>query len=162
MALRTIREMGDPCLRKVCKEVREITDKTRELIRDMHETMDDANGVGLAAPQIGILKRILVLNVYDQRFSMVNPEIVEADGKQCDYEGCLSVPGKSGMVERALHVKVRYLDENGEERELDAQGLLARAVQHEIDHLNGILYVDKLEGKLYDNSELYEEMYEDD
>lgn len=153
MAIRQIRTMGDPILNKKCKEVKEVSEKTLELIDDMFETMRDANGVGLAAPQIGILKRIVVIEV-DEEFVLINPVILETDGEQVGYEGCLSVPGKSGIVRRPDYVKVRAFDENMQEFELEAEGLLARAICHECEHLDGELYVDKVEGRLYDNEEL--------
>lgn len=154
MALRNIRELGDPCLRKICKEVKSMNLRTKILIDDMLDTMYEANGVGLAAPQVGILKRIVVIDCGDGPIVMINPEVVSRDGVQCDYEGCLSVPGKSGKVTRANHVVVRALNEDMEEFELEGEGLLARAILHECDHLDGIVYVDKVEGRLYDNEEL--------
>lgn len=157
MAIRQIRTMGDPILNKKCKEVKEVSEKTLELIDDMFETMRDANGVGLAAPQIGILKRIVVIEV-DEEFVLINPVILETDGEQVGYEGCLSVPGKSGIVRRPDYVKVRAFDENMQEFELEAEGLLARAICHECEHLDGELYVDKVEGRLYNNEEIEEMM----
>ncbi len=162
MAIRNIRELGDTSLRKVCKPVKEVNHRTKVLIDDMFDTMYEANGVGLAAPQVGILKRIFVIDCGDEEgnsvpYVFINPEIVEKDGEQTDYEGCLSVPGKSGMVSRAMTVKVRAMNEQMEPFELEAEGLLARCIQHENDHLDGVVYVDKVEGRLYDNSELYGE-----
>lgn len=157
MAIRQIRTMGDPILNKKCKEVKEVSEKILELIDDMFETMRDANGVGLAAPQIGILKRIVVIEV-DEEFVLINPVILETDGEQVGYEGCLSVPGKSGIVRRPDYVKVRAFDENMQEFELEAEGLLARAICHECEHLDGELYVDKVEGRLYNNEEIEEMM----
>ena len=121
--------------------------------------MYEANGVGLAAPQVGILKRIFVIDCGDEEgnsvpYVFINPEIIDRDGSQTDYEGCLSVPGKSGKVTRANYVKVKAFDENMEEFELEAEGLLARCILHENDHLDGIIYVDKVEGRLYNNEEL--------
>ena len=138
-----------------------MTPKIKELIDDMLDTMYEANGVGLAAPQVGILKRIFVVDCGDEEgnsvpYVFINPEIIDRAGIQAGYEGCLSVPGKSGMVTRANNVKVKALDENMEEFELEAEGLLARCILHENDHLDGVMYVDKVEGKLYDNEELYE------
>ena len=161
MALRTIRIQGDPVLTKKCREITEMTPKIKELIDDMLDTMYEANGVGLAAPQVGILKRIFVVDCGDEEgnsvpYVFINPEIIDRAGIQAGYEGCLSVPGKSGMVTRANNVKVKALDENMEEFELEAEGLLARCILHENDHLDGVMYVDKVEGKLYDNEELYE------
>ncbi|MCR5736394.1 MAG: peptide deformylase [Eubacterium sp.] len=162
MAIRNIRELGDASLRKICKPVKEVNSRTMDLIDDMFETMYEANGVGLAAPQVGILKRIFVIDCGDEEgnsvpYVFINPEIIDREGVQVDFEGCLSVPGKSGKVPRALKVTVRAFDENMEEFELEAEGLLARCIQHENDHLDGIVYVDKVEGEIYDNSELYGE-----
>ncbi len=151
MALRNIRTEGDPILGKKCKEVTEMTDRNRELIEDMIDTMYEANGVGLAAPQVGVLKRIVVIDVSEEGDSpivLINPVITEADGEQKGPEGCLSVPGKSGVVTRANHVKVKALDENMEPFELEGTKLLARAIQHELDHLEGVLYTSKVEGDL--------------
>ena len=161
MALRTIRELGDDILRKECKPLKEVTDRTKTLIEDMIETMYDANGVGLAAPQVGILKRVFVVDIGDENGDpdphvFVNPEILETSGEQEDFEGCLSVPGKSGVVIRPNYVKVRAYDENMEEFEMEAEGFMARAILHENDHLNGVVYVDKVSGKLYSNEELRE------
>ena len=144
MAIRNIRRIGDDVLRKKCKEVTEITSRELTLIRDMAETMYDADGVGLAAPQVGILKRIFVIDIGDEEGLMVflNPEILETSGSQIDDEGCLSVPGESCEVERPNYVKVKAFNEKGEEFILEAEGLLARAVLHENDHLDGVLYVD--------------------
>ncbi len=151
MALREVRKEGDPVLRKECRPLKEMNDRTRQLIDDMFETMYEANGVGLAAPQIGILKQIVVIDVgmeEPEPLVLINPEIVEAKGESTDYEGCLSVPGYQGQVSRAAEVKVRAFDENMEEFELEADGLLARCIQHETDHLHGVLYVDKVIGEL--------------
>lgn len=159
MAIRKIRFIGDPCLNKVCKPVQKITPSIETLIEDMFDTMYEARGVGLAAPQVGILKRIFVIDCGDEEgnsvpYVFINPEIIDRDGSQTDYEGCLSVPGKSGKVTRANYVKVKAFDENMEEFELEAEGLLARCILHENDHLDGIIYVDKVEGRLYNNEEL--------
>ena len=159
MAIRNIRELGEECLRKVCKPVKSVNRITKILIGDMFDTMYEANGVGLAAPQVGILKRIFVIDCGDEEgnsvpYVFINPEIIDRDGSQTDYEGCLSVPGKSGKVTRANYVKVKAFDENMEEFELEAEGLLARCILHENDHLDGIMYVDKVEGRLYNNEEL--------
>lgn len=149
MALRNIREMGDPCLTKVCKEVKEVTPRIRELIDDMFDTMYEAQGVGLAAPQVGILKRIVVIDVTgEDPLLLINPVIVERDGEQTGNEGCLSVPGKTGVVTRPNYVKVKAFDEEMNPFELEGEELLARAICHELDHLEGILYVDKVEGPL--------------
>ena len=160
MAIRNIREIGDPVLNKKCKEVNELTDRTRELIDDMFETMYDADGVGLAAPQIGVLKRIAVIDVSEEADSpiiIINPVIVETDGSQQGQEGCLSVPGKVGIVTRPEYVKVRAFNEDMEEVEYEANGLLARAFVHEIEHLDGKMYVDVTEGPLRDVEDIQEE-----
>ena len=148
MAIREIRVIGDEVLNKKCKEVKTMTERTQELINDMLETMYDDMGVGLAAPQVGVLKRIVVIDVGDGPIVLINPEIIETAGSQTGEEGCLSVPGKSGIVTRPEYVKVRALDENMEEYEMEGHGLLARAFCHEIDHLEGKLYVDLVEGEL--------------
>ncbi len=156
MALRNIREIGDEILTKQCKEVKEMTPRTRMLIEDMLDTMYEANGVGLAAPQVGILKRIVVIDVTgEDPYILINPRIVETDGEQVGQEGCLSVPGKSGQVTRPNYVKAEALDINMEPFVLEGTELLARAICHELDHLDGHLYVEKVEGDLmnvnYDN-----------
>ena len=150
MALRTIRKQGDPILTKKCRPIKEMTPKIRELIFDMMETMYDAYGVGLAAPQVGILKRLVVIDVGDGPIVLINPEIIESSGSQTGQEGCLSLPGKAGIVTRPDHVKVKALDENMEEFVLEGTGLLARAICHECDHLDGLMYVSKVEGELMD------------
>ncbi len=161
MATRNIRELGDDVLRKETKPVKDVTRRTKILIEDMFDTMYEANGVGLAAPQVGVLKQIFVVDVGDEEgnnvpYVFINPEIIEREGVQVDFEGCLSVPGKSGKVARAEKVKVKAFDKDMNEFELEAEGFLARAIQHEYDHLNGVVYVDKVEGRLYDNEELQE------
>ena len=151
MAIRTIREMGDPVLNKVCKEVTEVTPRIQDLIDDMFETMYDACGVGLAAPQVGILKRIVVIDTTgEDPIVLINPRIVETDGEQTGQEGCLSVPGKAGIVTRPNYVKVIAQDENMETFEIEGTELLARAFCHEIEHLDGHLYVERVEGDLMD------------
>ena len=151
MAIRNIREMGDSVLNKKCKEVTEMTDRTRELIDDMFDTMYDALGVGLAAPQVGILKRIVVVDVTgEDPILLINPVILETSGEQTGHEGCLSVPGKSGMVTRPNYVKVKAYDEDMKPFIIEGTELLARAFCHEIDHLDGHLYVEKVEGDLMD------------
>ena len=150
MAIRKIRELGDDVLTKQCKDVTKMTLRTKILINDMLDTMYEAMGVGLAAPQVGILKRIVVIDVGDGPIILINPEIVETSGEQTGEEGCLSVPGKSGVVTRPDHVKVKALNEDMEEIELEGEGLLARAFCHEIDHLNGKMYVELVEGELHD------------
>lgn len=156
MALRKIREMGDPVLNKKCREVTQITDNVKILIGDMLDTMYEAAGVGLAAPQVGILKRIVVIDVTsegDSPIVLINPKIVETSGSQTGEEGCLSVPGKAGIVTRPERVKVRAYDEQLNEFEIEGEGLLARAFCHEIDHLDGHLYVEKVEGPIHNVGE---------
>jgi len=150
MALREIRVEGDPVLTKVCKEVKEVTPRIKDLIDDMIETMYEANGVGLAAPQVGILKRIVVIDVGEGPIVMINPRIVAQDGEQTGDEGCLSVPGKAGCVTRPNYVMARFLNEEMVECEVEGEELLARAICHELDHLEGHLYVEKVEGGLHD------------
>lgn len=150
MALRQIRTEGDPVLNKKCREVTEVNDRIVELIDDMIETMYEANGVGLAAPQVGILKRIVVIDVGEGPIVMINPTIVETSGEQTGSEGCLSVPGKAGTVTRPNYVKARAFDENMEEYEIEGTELLARAIMHETDHLDGHLYTELVEGPLQD------------
>ena len=159
MSLRNIREMGDPVLEKRAKEITEVTPRIRALAADMLETMYDAGGVGLAAPQVGILRRIVVIDVteeQDEPYTMLNPEIIEQDGEQTGYEGCLSVPGKLGEVTRPNRVVVRYNDLDMNEWEMEAEEFLARAICHELDHLDGHMYVELVEGRLYTNEELDE------
>lgn len=156
MALRTIRTEGDAVLNKISKPIKEMTPKLLALIADMLDTMYDSNGVGLAAPQIGMLKRIVVIDVGDGPMVLINPEILEKDGEQTGDEGCLSVPGMAGQVTRPNYVKVKALDVNMEEVIYEGEGLLARAFCHEIDHLDGHLYTEFVEG------ELHEVVYEED
>ena len=146
MAIRNIRIEGDPILRKISKKVPQITDRIKVLLDDMAETMYVADGVGLAAPQVGILKRAIVVDPRDEEtglVKLVNPEIIEADGEQIGVEGCLSIPEFNGTVKRPEHVKVKYLDEDGNEKIWDAHGFPAVVLSHEIDHLDGILFRDK-------------------
>lgn len=162
MAIRKIREMGDPVLTKRCKEVTEITPRVQALIDDMFETLYEAEGVGLAAPQVGILKRIVVIDVTgEDPMLLINPKIMETSGEQEGYEGCLSVPGKSGKVTRPNYVKVLAYDENMKSFELEGTELLARAICHEMDHLDGHLYVEKVDGPLVDTADLMEEEEEE-
>jgi peptide deformylase len=144
MALRQIVKIGEPVLRKKSKVVKEINDRLIDLLDDMADTMYEADGVGLAAPQVGILKRVVVVDIGDGLIELINPEIIEAEGEYLDNEGCLSVPGESGDVLRPYRVKVRALNRFGETIEIEGEELLARAFCHEIDHLDGILYVDKV------------------
>ncbi|MBQ2879260.1 MAG: peptide deformylase [Anaerotignum sp.] len=143
MAIRTIRISTDEVLRKKCKEVKEITPNLITLLDDMADTMYEANGVGLAAPQVGILKRVVVIDIGEGLVELINPVILETSGSQTDDEGCLSVPGKYAPVERPNYVKVKYMDRNGDEYIIEGEELMARALCHEIDHLDGILYIDK-------------------
>ena len=160
MAVREIRTMGDEVLGKKCKDVTTMSPRTAVLIEDMIDTMYEANGVGLAAPQVGILKRLVVIDVGEGPLVLINPVILETSGEQTGDEGCLSVPGKAGQVTRPNYVKVKALNENMEEMIYEGEGLLARAFCHEIDHLDGHLYVEKVEGELHDvkyEEEEYEE-----
>ncbi|MDO4407434.1 MAG: peptide deformylase [Eubacteriales bacterium] len=164
MALRTIREMGDSVLEKKAKTIKDVTPRIRALAEDMLETMYESGGVGLAAPQVGILKRLVVIDITEERdepYTMLNPEIIEQDGEQTGYEGCLSVPGKLGVVTRPNRVVVRYNDLDMNEWEMEAEDFLARAICHELDHLDGHLYVEKVEGELRDAAELEKEMEEE-
>lgn len=147
MAIREIRKDGDPVLRKKSKTVEVVDDRIRELVKDMIDTMYEADGVGLAAPQIGILKRIFVVDVYDDTGVkvLINPEFIEMTGEQDEIEGCLSVPGVAGKVKRPEFVKIKGLDENGDEVVYEGDELLARAFCHEYDHLDGVLFTDKAE-----------------
>lgn len=145
MALRTVRLDGDEILRKRSREVEKIDEKILTLLDDMVDTMYDKDGIGLAAPQIGILKRLVVIQVDDENlYKMINPKITKTSGEDVDTEGCLSVPGRIGLVKRPLNVTVEYTDIEGNLQTLDAEGLLARCVCHELDHLDGILYIDKM------------------
>ena len=158
MAIRKVRVIGDEILGKVCKPVKEMTPRTRELIEDMFETMYEENGVGLAASQVGVLRQIVTIDVEDgNQYVLINPEILEISGEQTGYEGCLSVPGKTGIVTRPDHVRVRALNEEMEPYELVGEGLLARAICHECDHLKGKLYVSMVEGELKDTDAMDEE-----
>ena len=157
MALRTIRTIGDEVLNKPCKPVKEMTPRLKTLIEDMIETMYDADGVGLAAPQVGVLKRIVVIDVGEGPVVMINPRVLEVSGEQTGHEGCLSVPGKWGMVTRPNYAKVLACNEDMETVEIEGTELKARAMLHEIDHLEGMLYVDKVEGELHDVEQVDEE-----
>ena len=150
MATRKIRLDGDDVLRKVGKPIEKMTPRLQTLIDDMYETMYEANGVGLAAPQVGILKRIVVIDIGDDNaYTLINPKIIEADGEQTGEEGCLSLPGLQGTVTRPNHVICEAYDEDMQLRQIEGEGLLARAICHELDHLDGILYKDKVEDGLY-------------
>ena len=154
MAIRSIREIGDEVLKKTCKEVKEMTPRTRQLIDDMLDTMYEANGVGLAACQVGILKRIVVIDVTgEDPYVLVNPRMLESGGEQTGNEACLSVPGKTGVVTRPDYVKIMAYDSDLQPFELEATELLARAICHELEHLDGHLYVERVEGELMDMEE---------
>lgn len=158
MAIRNIREIGDPVLEKVCKEVTEVTPRIQELISDMYDTLYEANGVGLAASQVGVLKQIVVIDTTgEDPILLINPKVIETSGEQTGYEGCLSVPGKTATVTRPNYVKIVAYNENMEPFELEGTELLARAILHELDHLQGHLYVEKAEGPLQDVEEVEEE-----
>ena len=155
MAIRKIRELGDEVLTKKCKDVTKMTLRNRSLISDMLDTMYEAQGVGLAAPQVGILKKIVVIDIGDGPIVLINPEILEVSGEQTGEEACLSVPGKAGTVTRPNYVRLRTMTEDMEEIEMEGEDLLARAFCHEIDHLEGRMYVELVEGGLHDA--VYEE-----
>lgn len=144
MAIRQLRYEGDPILRKKSREITEINDRIIVLLDDMLETMYENEGVGLAAPQVGVLRKAIVIDIGEGPIKLTNPEIIEEDGEVIDVEGCLSVPDRSGKVKRPERVKVKYVDETGEEKIIEGTGLLAKALCHEIDHLHGILYIDKM------------------
>jgi peptide deformylase len=157
MAIRNIRMIGDSVLTKKSREVTEMTPRIKELIEDMFETMYEEMGVGLAAPQVGVLKRIVVIDVdRENPRAFINPVIIESSGEQIGEEGCLSVPNKYGQVKRPSYVKVRAFDENMKEFELEATDYFARAVCHELDHLDGKLYVDQVIGELEEVLEVEE------
>jgi len=136
-------EIGDEILKEKAKPVKSINANIIKLLDNMADTLADAKGAGLAAPQIGVSKRVIVVDVGEGLYEMVNPQIINTAGQETDVEGCLSIPGLVGDVTRAATVKVRYLDRHGKEKNLTAKGMLARALQHEIDHLEGILYIDR-------------------
>lgn len=155
MAVREVRVTGDPILNKTCKEVKEVTERTLELIDDMFDTMYETNGVGLAAPQVGILKRIVVIDTTgEDPILMINPRIIETSGEQSGYEGCLSVPGKYGIVTRPNYVKAVAYNEKLEEFTIEGTELMARAICHELEHLDGHLYTERVEGDLVDAEDL--------
>lgn len=144
MAIRQIRYSEDPILRKISREVTEINERIKILLDDMVDTMYKDEGVGLAAPQVGVLRRAVVIDIGEGVIKLINPEIIEKEGENIDVEGCLSVPGRAGIVKRPERVRVKYLNEFGEEKIIEGRGLLAKALCHEIDHLNGILFIDKM------------------
>ena len=150
MALRQIRIQGDAILEKKCREITEMTPRIKELIEDMLDTMYDANGVGLAGPQVGVLKHIAVIDIGEGPVVLINPVIEQADGEQTGDEGCLSLPGKAGQVTRPNHVVVRALNENMEEYIIEGEELMARALCHEIEHLDGHMYTELVEGQVHD------------
>ena len=164
MALREIRLEGDPVLTKECRPVKDLTERQRVLIEDMLETMYDADGVGLAAPQVGVLRRICVVDVADEHgpYILINPKIIEKEGEQTGQEGCLSVPGKAGTVTRPMKVKVEAYDLDMNLQTYEGEGLLARALCHEIDHLDGHMYTEIAEGPLYEVSAAEEEEDEEE
>jgi peptide deformylase len=143
MALRRIALQGEECLAKVCRPVTEFNGRLHTLLDDMKDTLLDSGGVGLAAPQVGVLRRVVVVDVEEGFFEFINPKITAQKGEQCGWEGCLSVRGKRGVVSRPMKVKLSYLDRYGKEQTLSAKGFFARAICHELDHLDGILYIDK-------------------
>lgn len=151
MAIRKIREIGDSCLKKKCREIEKFDDKLHTLLDDMKETLTLANGVGLAAPQVGILRRVVVIDRGEEEgmLELINPVIIHTEGSETDIEGCLSVPGKAGEVTRPKKATVKAFDRNGNEFQFTGEGLYARCICHECDHLDGILYVEKAE-ELFD------------
>jgi len=149
MALRQIRKLGDEVLTKKCREVKEMTPRLRTLAADMLETMYAAEGVGLAAPQVGVLRRIVVIDVGEGPVTLVNPVVAETDGEQVGSEGCLSVPGKAGIVKRPEHVIVKAKDIDMKDITVEGRDLFARALCHEIDHLDGVMYISKVDGELF-------------
>lgn len=162
MALRTILTDGDPALHKVCRPVTQFDEKLHDLLDDLKETLAHANGAGLAAPQVGILRRVvIVVDADDQMLELVNPEIIAREGEQEGFEGCLSVPGRWGVVKRPMKAKVRAQDRNGNFFEVEGEEIVARCFCHEIDHLDGHLFTE-LAGRLYTNEELEEMMAEED
>lgn len=164
MALRNIREFGDPILEKKAKPVKEMSPKIKQLVEDMLETMYESMGVGLAAPQVGILRRVVVIDVSpegDSPVILINPEIVSTQGEQTGGEGCLSLPGKTGVVTRPNYAKVKAFNENMEEIIVEGEGLMARALCHELDHLDGYLYTRLVEGELMDNDAIEEAAQEE-
>ena len=151
MAIRKIHEVGDPCLAKVCRPVTEFNDRLHELLDDMADTLEEAGGVGLAAPQVGILRRVCIVEDSEgEIIELVNPEIVKAEGEQTGLEGCLSLPGQSAPVERPYYVKAKAMDREGNEFIIEGEELMARALCHEIDHLDGIVYTEVMERFLTD------------
>ena len=161
MALGKIREDGDEIMTKKCREVKEMTPRLKELVSDMIETMYEAEGVGLAAPQVGVLKRIVVIDIGDGPVVLVNPRIVEQDGEQEGNEGCLSVPGKTGVVVRPNHVIVEGCDQDMNPVTVEGEELMARALCHELDHLEGVMYTTRVKGELFDVADMQDEAEEE-
>ncbi|MBR6755152.1 MAG: peptide deformylase [Clostridia bacterium] len=153
MAILNILKEGDETLRKKCRPVEQITPRILTLLDDMHETLDKAQGVGLAAPQVGVLRRIVIVEIDDIKYEMINPEIIETKGVQEEIEACLSIPEKYGLVKRPAWVKVRAMDRNGNIYEAEGEGLMARCFCHELDHLDGTLYIDKAD-EIYNPDEI--------
>ena len=153
MGLRKILTTDEAALHKVCRPVEKFDWRLHKLLDDMRETLAEANGVGLAAPQVAVLRRVVAMDCGDGLIEMVNPEIVQTEGEQDGPEGCLSVPGRRGMVKRTMVVRARFQDRNGEWYEIEAEDLLARCIMHETDHLDGVLYVDKMYREIFDNEE---------
>ena len=156
MAILNILKEGDETLRKKCRRVDEITPRILTLLDDMHDTLEKAQGVGLAAPQVGILRRIVIVEIDDKKYEMINPEIIATKGKQEEIEACLSVPEKFGLVKRPAWVKVRATDRNGNLYEVEGEGLMARCFCHELDHLDGTLYIDRAI-EMYDADDIEDE-----
>ena len=157
MGLRKILTDKDPALHKVCKPVESFDNKLHKLLDDMRETLIDSNGVGLAAPQVGILRRVVLVDVGDEILELINPEMLETDGEQVGPEGCLSVPGKYGLVKRPYWAKVRAQDRNGDWYEAEGEELIARCFCHELDHLDGIVYTEVMERYLTEEELEYDE-----
>ena len=153
MGMRNIVKLGDEALRKTCKPMQKFDLRLWLLLRDMADTMYKANGVGLAAPQVGILRRVVVVDIGEGLIELINPEIIAAEGEQEGPEGCLSLPGRQGYVRRPNKVTVRAQDRNGKPFEITGEGFLARAFCHELDHLDGVLYIDKMEYEIFDEDE---------
>ena len=155
MAILNILKEGDETLRKKCRKVEEITPRILQLLDDMHDTLEKAQGIGLAAPQVGVLRRIVIVEIDDKKYEMINPEIIATKGRQEEIEACLSVPEKYGSVVRPAWAKVRAMDRNGNIYEVEGEGLMARCFCHELDHLDGILYIDKA-GEMYGPDDIEE------
>ena len=157
MGLRKILTTDEPALHKVCRPVDKFDWRLHKLLDDMHETLAEANGVGLAAPQVGILRRVVIVDTGEKILELVNPELLETDGEQEGAEGCLSVPGKYGLVKRPYYAKVRAQDRDGEWFEAEGEELIARCFCHELDHLDGIVYTEVMERFLTEDELVYDE-----